>query len=156
MTLKKIIFFFAAIFFITIAACKKYPDGPLISFDTKETRLCKNWDVVYFSINGYDSTTYLRSQPFYGTFEFDRPEGDNPGRFIYNALDHHYAGGGSWGFSDNKKNVSVSCFVDNSSFTGNIGPYRAKNVNWKIMRLSEKDLWLKTTYNGKEYFVKFK
>ncbi len=153
--IKKIILCFIAIVFITITACKKYPDGPLISLTTKETRLCKVWDVAYFSINGYDSTAYLKSQVFYGTYKFERPEKGNDGWIIYSALDRNYAGGGSWFFINNKKSVGVRC-SSYSGFTGNIGPYRAYYVIWDIMRLGENELWLKTIYNGKEYFVKFK
>ena len=149
---KHITILFLAVVFITIAACKKYPDGPLFSLTTKETRLCKEWDVAYFSINGYDSTAYLRSQPFYGTYKFERPAKGDPGRCFYYSANSLYDGVGNWGFDNNKKSVAID---GGSGYTGYIGPYGPVRVEWDIMRLTQKELWLKTTYNGKEYFVKF-
>ena len=157
--LKQITFFFTAIILLTIAACKKYPDGPLISFQTKMYRLTNtNWDVDSFIANGHDSTAYLKSQLFYGNYYFRKPESDNNGRFAYHPLyNSNCDGSGQWEFTNNKKSIIISAIY--STF-GHIGPFRLDDsiakVTWDIMRLTQKDLWLKTTYNGKEYFVKFK
>lgn len=40
--------------------CKKYEDGPLISFRTPMDRLWGVWEVEYFSINGEDHTQEYR------------------------------------------------------------------------------------------------
>jgi hypothetical protein len=154
--LKKIIFFFIAIVFIATAACKKYPDGGLSTY--AEGRICHTWNVSSFTVNGYDSTAYLKSQPFYGTYTFETPKGDNNGVFNYQSANYNYYGEGYWEFSNNKKSIGIYCVYSSG---GNIGPYRAQYITWDIMRLKgnellkNNELWLQTTYNGKVYFVKF-
>ena len=152
--LKQITFFLIAIVFITIAACKKYPDGPSFSLYTKQQRLCNGWDVFSFTVNGYDSTAYLRSQPFYGKFDFLAQKGDEAAYFGYIGIGG-YEGGGHWYFGSDKTTVLIESTYD-SAYPGTVGPYRIGTWQWDIMRLEKKELWLKTTYNGKEYFVKFK
>ena len=154
--MKKVVFFLLILF--THAGCKKYPDGPLISLRTKEHRLTGEWDVEYFSINGYDSTAYLKSKPFYGKYVFSKQE-DSHGRKFFavepTSVTHAY---GSWEFTNRKEDVKISCDqtnCDTLSYT-TVGAYGRLNITWEIRRLKDKELWLKTTYNGKEYFVKFK
>jgi ABC-type transport system substrate-binding protein len=152
--LKKIILFFITVVFITITACKKYPDGSIFSISSKTGRLCQKWEIVYFSINGYDSTEYVKNAPFYGSFEFGKPQAHNPGDFAYEAKNEIYSGAGNWQFSSDKKTVTIYS-IYNPMYQDRIGPYRAKLVVWNILRLKEKELWLETTY-GKDCFVKFK
>ena len=58
--MKKILLLFITI--VLLYGCKKYPDGPAISLLSKESRITGEWDVEYFSVNGYDSTEYLKSK----------------------------------------------------------------------------------------------
>ena len=81
-------------------SCKKYPDGPWLSLHSKEVRLCKSWDVSYFSINGYDSTPYLKNQPFYGKYRFERRKDDHSlfptnGICFYDCNNINYYGEGN-------------------------------------------------------------
>ncbi len=156
--LKQSILLFTSIIFITVAACKKYPDGPLISFHSKEKRVVGEWLVDYYSINGYDSTSYLQAKPYYGKYSLHAPRGDNSPAFDLVSNNGTYCTFGNWRFTNNKKNLFVSqqdgCNSSISEFNAN--PFVASNVTWEIRRLTEKDLWFKTTYNGKEYFMKLK
>ena len=162
---KKIIFFFVIVVFIINASCKKYPDGPLLSLHSKLERLCRTWDVSTFTINGVDSTSYLKNQIFYGTYQFLTPQGDEPGMANYITKNSNYQGLGSWDFSNRKKSIILYFDFHGSPYFGKIGPYRygfgsdststTNNITWDIMRLEEKELWLQTKYNGKQYFVKF-
>ena len=150
----KILFLFALLFIIS---CKKYPDGPLLSLHSKEHRIAgsnnKKWDVSYFSINGYDSTSYLKNQSGYGKYQFER-EKDGRAVFVCLSTDLVYGIGGYWKFSNHKNNIQVNAHSLNAMHF-NLGPYAADDQSWVIQRLTETDLWLKCTYNNKEYFVKF-
>ena len=150
-------FAFPLLVIIFYSGCKKYPDGPLISLSSKEGRISGHWDVEYFSINGYDSTTYLRSQPFYGRYFFSTEQDNRKNFFTYkNSIlpaTPNYNGIGFWMFLEHKE----ALYVHFDLYTPPaLGPYRAADVTWEIRRLKSKELWLKTTYEGKEYFVKFK
>lgn len=153
--MKKIIFFLLVI--VLYAGCKKYPDGPAISLRSKEARIQGTWDVEYFSIDGNDSTNFLKSQPFFGKYKISgESEGDNK-LFVYiNTLSTsppNYNGAGFWMFLNNRE----SLYIHFNNYSGPaIGAYRAEDIVWEIRRLKSKELWLKTTYKGKENFIKFK
>lgn len=151
---------FTAIIFIAISSCKKYPDGPVLSLHSKEKRVVGEWSVDYYSINGYDSTAYLQSQPYYGKYIFDAEDkdGDNPPRFRFVRNNSLYSTTiGYWQFGNNKKNLTIEqSVIDTSLHQFGTNPYIAHYISWEIRRLTTKDLWLKTTYNAKEYFMKLK
>lgn len=153
--MKKVLFFFLVI--ILYSGCKKYPDGPAISLLSKEGRLTGEWDVEYFSINGYDSTSYLKSLPFYGKYFLSNEKEGKNNLFVYKnsvlPTTPNYNGGGFWMFLNHKESVYIHF---NSYTPPSLGAFRAEDVVWEIRKLKSKELWLKTTYNGKEYFIKFK
>lgn len=147
--LKKNVLLFCVI--ILLATCKKYPDGPLLSLYTKEHRVLGIWDVEYFEVNGYDSTSFLKGQPFYGKYRFEKNR--DRSLFRYEANDQQYNLGGYWSFQNHKEEICIT--FEAYTALGNIGPYRAAGIIWKIRRLKEKELWLETSYAGKNYFLKF-
>jgi len=140
--------------FILTESCKKYPDGPLISLHTKAHRIIGTWDVEYFSINGHDSTSYLKNQPFYAMYSFDNTNHNQD--CFYQSSSYDYYLYGHWKLEHNKENLSVFFSLSNK-LKDHLGPYRAERAIWKIRRLTEKEMWLKNMYSdGREYFVKFK
>lgn len=151
--LKQIALLFTGIALVTISSCKKYPEGPLISFHSKEHRVVGTWIVDYYSINGYDSTGYLQAQPYYGKYIFNKQKGDVSADFTLISNNNIYFSGGSWRFTNKKKDLNIQQFPPYQFYTN---PYIASVVTWEIRRLTDADLWLKTNYNGKEYFMKLK
>jgi hypothetical protein len=142
--------------FILTGSCKKYPDGPLISLRTKEHRIAGTWDVEYFSINGFDSTSYLKSQPFYGMYFFGIKNGNYIVAPALYGHEYPYLASGSWTLKNHKKDIEITFGIDDL-YSGQIGPYRSKFAIWEIRRLTETEMWLRTIYSdGREYFVKFK
>jgi hypothetical protein len=154
-SLKNLTYLFIAFAFIVTASCKKYPDGPLLSLHSVKHRLAGTWDVEYFSINGYDSTSYLKSKIFYGMYYFVVSHSSNDFHYVGNSPD--YSHGGLWFLNNNGKELQVA-FSQPNLHSEHLGPYRSEDiVIWEIRRLTEKELWLKNTYtDGREYLVKFK
>jgi hypothetical protein len=160
----KRILIFLVIIIVAIPSCKKYKDGPLICFQSKEKRVVGDWGTEYFSINGYDSTSALKANLAYGQFHFEkRAKGENYTRFEYgsNANDPnvsfyrvYYGSSGYWMFLNNKKDLYIHQFSETPSVQFNMGAYTANDVVWEIRRLTDAELWLKTTYNNTEYFLK--
>jgi hypothetical protein len=147
--------FLTAFAFIITASCKKYPDGPLLSLHSKEHRVGGTWDVEYFSINGSDSTNYLRSKYFYGMYDFVTTH--NSDDCYYRSTTLGYSTYGKWMLLNNNRDLQVGFDFYDSLHTEHVGPYRAENAMWEIRRLTEKEMWLKNTYSdGREYLVKFK
>ncbi|MCX6295116.1 MAG: hypothetical protein NTX97_03445 [Bacteroidetes bacterium] len=150
----KISLLIPALGFIFFSGCKKYPDGPLFSIYSPQVRILGEWDVNYFSVNGFDSTSYLKAQPFYARYYIRSSKLDNYSTFF--ALLNPgtgYNGQGYWMFLENK--TKIYFHLDLIYVPGNIGPYCANDITWKIRRLKKDELWLETEYLNKVYFVKF-
>jgi len=152
-----------------ISSCKKYPDGPWFDFRSKSERAIGEWDVNYFSVDGNDSTTYLKSQPYYGQYHFERASGDKAlsisgGTAYYTAIDKNYESiKGRWYFSNSSDQLIIEMTFNYPTFAGHVGPYRydipqysnrSNTITWDIRRLSQHALWLQTTQNGKVYYLK--
>lgn len=155
--MKKIIFFIivlAAIF----EGCKKYPDGPLISLRTAKHRLYGTYTLTQYTVNGVDSLSlYNDSLSLNYTLGFDGLDDVN---FCTNfglrtdgkEADVRY----NWDLSNNNKNISLNIPIGNSYSMGT-GPFgKNKTTNWEILRLTNKETKMQTTYNGKEYLIDLK
>jgi hypothetical protein len=144
---------------VLITSCKKYPDGPLINLESKMKRLCQTWNVDFFSVDSYDSTSALLSKPFYGEYKIEDSADEGIHLSYFSSKPHPpqytYSRHGSCQFVNHKKSLYFSLYHPDT-LSATFGPYRADDVTWEIRRLTNTEMWLKTNYNGKEYFVKFK
>ena len=152
--LKNLILLLTVFAFVLTASCKKYPDGPLLSLYTRQHRVVGYWDVEYFSINGNDSTSYLKSNSLYGKYDFGKSQNGRADFLYYNNA-HTYSAEGYWAFDNDDQYIKID--ITHASQHLNIGPFGSESCRWTIQRLKEKELWLKINYtDGKEYFVKFR
>ena len=151
-------------FFISNYGCKKYPDGPLLSLHTKTHRVCGEWDVEYFEINGYDSTTYFKNHPLYGYYTFKKEKEEH--RFSYKTYGYntsdtnlYYSAFGDWGFDNFKKDLSLTADNINRPWRNfNLVIFNEeKTQEVQIRRLTEVEMWLQTlSSDGRTFFVKLK
>lgn len=51
---------FATLLLVSFASCDKYPNGPSFSLRTKKARLCNEWVLTSYQINGSE---FIQSQP---------------------------------------------------------------------------------------------
>jgi hypothetical protein len=135
--------------------CKRYPDGPLISFRSVEGRLEGNWQIAGFTSNGVDSLQYcIDSCGNSMNINMQQANGS------YNFLTFSRGFEADWTFSDNKRIMNVSFFPDSvytASFSG-VGFVPIKegcNIQWKIVKLELKELEITTTSNGCNYVMSF-
>ena len=148
--LKISVMIFIASFFLS--ECKKYPEGPLMSFKSKEKRVIGNYEVEAFLIDGADSTSQLTCINY---------------SFYSNEGNHHVSSpicttggvsGEDWNFENHHNNLLIYVFpVGKTPFpiTDSAAPPVSK-ISWTIQRLTNKQMWLKVEYGGKEYYIKFK
>jgi len=109
-------------------SCSKYEDGPKFSLLTKKMRLTRSWDAKELVYDG--GASVVDSSNDLLTFE--------------NNGDAHYSIGafsvyGSWDFSDEKDLIRVT--------------YGGTTDELKILRLTKKELWLRT--NNESYYIRY-
>ena len=66
----------AAILFscIFLDSCKKYPEGPMLSFRTRTARVANTWKVGSCTINGTDFTSTYTNMNYSETYEKKRAD----------------------------------------------------------------------------------
>jgi hypothetical protein len=155
--MKKLILFLIIITAIT-AGCKKYPDGPLISFRTAKSRLYGTHILKRCTIDGTNSLSlYCDSVSTRFDFYYDSNSGVNY-CMIRDQLLAGMSGNGtsvnslfwSWDLENHNKNLKVISSQGNNGF----GPFK-NNVlpDWEILKLKADDIIMQTTYNNKQYLI---
>lgn len=141
---------------IIITTCKKYEEGPLISFRTANSRISGIWELESFIVDGIDSSATMKSQVGECTYGIS-PQGES-------SFDNTISGGcpsappcpyycfsGRWNFNNNKR-VEINIW---SSPNGVIIPFLTTDKTiWRILRLTNKEMWITTDYNGKTYEIR--
>src|SRR2546428_12329587 len=78
-------------------ACKKYPDGPSISFRSRAERVANTWKVDNYKKNGTDYTSLMN-----GYIETYTKDGN------YSFSWGNLAGTGKWAFHNNDKEIKLN------------------------------------------------
>jgi hypothetical protein len=152
--MKKLLIIFCFLTII-ISGCR-YKEGPLISFRSVERRLNGTWQVIGLTSDGIDSLQYYNdSCGSKMNLEFYYPDGSP----IYDTrigFDGDKKGfGGGISLSDNKKVMNVSMNNGATNYW-RLGPIGNGKSNWKILKLTMKELKISTDYNGRNYRISFK
>jgi hypothetical protein len=158
--MKKFAIIILTILVIPLACKKRYPEGPLISLSSSWGRLKGNHTLTKYTVDGVDSLSlYYDSLGLTHSFYYSDVYGEDIWEIKGNRKD------GKIGtafyeisFVDNKKAIHID---DVFNATGT-GPFEWKvlsaswNWKWEILKLKGNDIRMKTTYNGKEYFIELK
>lgn len=107
---------------IFLTACKKYDDGPFISFRSKISRLENTWRVESYTVNGVDSTAVLTGINYTETYE-------KSGAFSYSSTVGKSSG--SWDFLLEKNDILRS---------GVLGQGATSKI-LHILKLKDKEFW---------------
>jgi hypothetical protein len=151
--MKKIIIFLIIIIGIS-EGCKKYEDGPCISFRSPLKRLYGTYTLEKYTVNGEDSLSSLYDSLSL-TFQFYYQE-DN-GEYI--CLNDRERKDGlycfliwTWELTNNDKILKIT----SSSCAYSTGPFKTDvTPEWEILKLKNNHIHLKTLYNNKEYYLEF-
>lgn len=113
---------------IALSSCKKYEDGPMVSFRSKEQRMANTWKVEKATENGNDVTSD------YDQYDLQLfSDGDAKLAAVYTLGDFtfEYETDGTWDFSDDKEELELNMENDQADKT------------YQILRLKEEELWLR-------------
>ncbi len=162
------------IFVFTVISCSKYEDGPLISLRSKKDRLFGKWDVVEFMKDNEDLTQFY-VDTCECTFEIGYDEVHTQGvkenylkihcplnswNYYSDSASFHSFFMGWWYFSGDDRFLILNLGHNNSSFY-RWGMYPlticAKCIaSFEILRLTNKELWLRYDDIQNLYTIKFK
>ena len=161
-TMKKVtkITIVALMFALAFNSCKKYEDGPLISFRSPLNRLLGKWGVEAVSNNGNDITSlYIDSCGC--KFSFHSEKHDPKYFALFNCTNgYNYAG--SFHFVSNEyiEIFIVSKYNEMGSSNDTVpicGPLKVRvSSRWDVKKLSNKNMWIENNYNGDLYLIKMK
>jgi hypothetical protein len=124
------------------SSCKKYPDGPRISFRTKKARVVNTWKLDEVKVDGFDDPNHSAIGQIW---EFAK---DNEYTIVDNSGTPYSAG--SWELND----TDLDDFFKTDKKTRLIireysSYYSGISNNLKILKLKHKAIWLSgNTYNG--------
>jgi hypothetical protein len=102
----------------TFESCKKYPDGPLISFHSRTERVANTWKIDNYKKNGTDYTSLLS--------DYTETYTKN-GNYSYSF--GMLSGAGLWAFQNNDKEIKLTGTTNQDSHT------------MVILKLEEKQFW---------------
>lgn len=152
------------LFVIAFYACRKYPEDRKLSLNSPYKRLTKHpWKLVSIDINGADSTD--KSWPVWSSpgngpvapfnlngleLTFGAKKADDPTDYSLNDDPSWY-----WYFSNHKKELRIQIVADGEIRGTSMLPY-GTNRNWKILKLTDNDLFLEITDDApKHVTIKF-
>lgn len=131
---------FGLIVMVSISSCRKYEEGPNISLRTKKARVTNNWKYESAQVDGVEVSLnpYYAKQKHY----FYRD-----GKYIQTIIDPITLEArnlqGTWVLYDHDKKMAITT----KNFSGNID----STTNYSILKLFEKQMWLRTTDNSREF-----
>jgi hypothetical protein len=129
-------FLFAAVLCLTVTSCK-YEEGPALSLRSKKARMAGEWKIEKVFLNGTDITPVI-SYP--ADFKW-HVEKDG----TYHVHGTGMEDGGTWKFADSKKELHTLSDVAGS-----------EEEHYEILKLKNKELWLKHTHDNEVYEYHYK
>jgi len=112
------------------ASCKKYPDGPLISLQSKMARLARVWTTEQVILNGSDITSLYSTIGYSETY-------DKAGNYYYSSS--MTSGQGRWMFENSHSEIK------------RYGVIGQAGEDMTILRLKGRSFWYTYT-DGKDTF----
>ncbi len=145
--MKKNIILVALVTFLVVGfvSCKKYEQGPGLSFRSKTKRLANSWRIQSVTVNGVERA----AEPLYAKQKHYIYES---GSYIINVIDPITLQAediqGTWQLYDENRKLAVNR-VNYNGVADSLEDYQ-------ILKLKEKSLWLRKLDNTIEYhFVPF-
>ncbi len=126
-----------------LPACKKYEEGPVISFTPREERVTNAWQAQVISRNDIDETVdyeymYLNFQSN-GSVEWLYKRTDDP-------TEVKFEGNPTWELATLDAQIKVTYTED--------GTFLTRLLYFDILRLKEDELWLNYTFDGDNHSLR--
>lgn len=113
---------------VSFGSCKKYEEGPAISFKSKKERVANTWIIQQALRDGEDVTSDYDEFTLRTTKDGDA---ELAALYSFGAFSYEYETSGTWGFESNAELISFD-YQDNDA-----------DVKYQILRLEEDAMWLR-------------
>ena len=152
--MKKILIYLIVITAIA-SSCKKYEEGPCISLRSPEKRLSGKYTIISYTVNGIDSLSLFNDSlstnaqfvryPDHLEISFTLNGNRKDGKYSYMGCSCNF---------DDKNSILLFWNCGSSESIGT-GRFRdgLRDISYKILKLTNKEVKLKTLYNNNEYVV---
>ena len=124
---------FTAFAMLLLASCGKYEDGPDFTLRSKKARIAGSWTLEKYTVDGVDLTSQVTSADLSLSFKYEKDGSYSEVTFLSGQVASTKSG--TWKLSLNKENLVVIYT------SGTV-------VAYKILRLTNSELWLQETYGG--------
>lgn len=126
--MKKVVIITLVVAF-AVASCKKYPDGPDISFRSKAERLSNTWVIDQYFENGVNKTTDFKNLAKDYVMAIDKGGSYSLSYKVLGIIP--YSESGTWAFNGDKTKVVFT----------RTSPAPVNTSDWTILKLKENELW---------------
>jgi hypothetical protein len=124
---------FTAFAVLFLVSCGKYEDGPDFTLRSKKARIAGSWTMEKYMVDGVDLTSQVTAADLALSFKYDKDGSYTEVRFLSGQVVSTKSG--TWKLSLDKENLVVTLT------SGTVTAY-------KILRLTNSELWLQETYGG--------
>jgi hypothetical protein len=124
---------FTAFAVLFLVSCGKYEDGPDFTLRSKKARIAGSWTMEKYMVDGVDLTSQVTAADLALSFKYDKDGSYSEVRFLSGQVVSTKSG--TWKLSLDKENLVVTLT------SGTVTAY-------KILRLTNSELWLQETYGG--------
>lgn len=130
---------------LAFTSCRKYEEGPNVSFRTKTARVTNDWRVESAEVNGIEAS----SDPYWAK---QKHQFYSNKKYIQTIIDpvtlEARTINGTWLLYDNDRKIAITT---KDAFTN-----KDSTVDWNILKLFNKQFWVRKTDNTVElHFVPF-
>lgn len=129
---------------LSMASCKKYEDGPLLSFRSKKERVVNSWKLDKYLNNDIDKTSELTVTNYKEIYNEDgsckRTFNDESGDYVEQS--------GTWAFNSDKTQINITG-IGSVELSQSLGTVSASSI--KILRLKEKEFWYSFENGGSRH-----
>lgn len=131
--MKRTSLLFVAFALLFLASCGKYEDGPDFTLRSKKARIAGSWTLDKFIEDGVDLTSQVTAAELSLSCKYEKDGSYSEVRSVSGQVASTKSG--TWKLSLNKENLVVTYS------SGTV-------VAYKILRLTNSELWLQETYGG--------
>ena len=111
-----------------LPSCKKYEDGPSLSLRSKKARIANTWQIESATDNGNDVSADYDDY----TLELTKSGGATLSvNYVFGGSNFQISTSGTWDLINDKEDLRLDFDEDDS------------DVTYRILRLKEKELWLR-------------